>query len=48
MNYNGCKRKFDIKKYCAHVDKIVREAKARAAAAGGAAGGSGAAAGKKK
>ncbi len=25
MNYNGCKRKFDIKKYCEYVNSIVRE-----------------------
>ncbi|GBF93049.1 CPD photolyase [Raphidocelis subcapitata] len=43
MNYAGCKRKFDIAKYCARVDKIVRDA--RAAGGGGSgsgAGGSGA------
>ncbi|GLC37213.1 hypothetical protein PLESTB_000992000 [Pleodorina starrii] len=29
MNYNGCKRKFDIKAYCAYVDRLVGEAKAK-------------------
>jgi hypothetical protein len=43
MNYAGCKRKFDIKRYCARVDGLIREAKAKgmvvpAAAAAGAPG----------
>lgn len=33
MNYNGCKRKFDIKKYCAYVDRLKREAGAGSTAA---------------
>ena len=49
MNYKGCERKFDIKKYCAHVDRLVRDARARGAepprfggaGAGGGAGGGG-------
>ena len=45
MNYNGCKRKFDIDKYVARIDLMVRGVKA--AAAGGAAGGSGAGGSKK-
>lgn len=27
MNYNGCKRKFDIEKYIARVEVAVREAR---------------------
>ncbi|KAI8472372.1 MAG: class II photolyase [Monoraphidium minutum] len=36
MNYNGCKRKFDIAKYCTRIDRLKREAGAggTAAAAG--------------
>lgn len=51
MNYAGCKRKFDIKKYCAYVDKAVSEirAKNRAAPAGaGSTAGPGAAAAAKQ
>ncbi|KAG2438770.1 hypothetical protein HXX76_005312 [Chlamydomonas incerta] len=33
MNYNGCKRKFDIKAYVAYVSKAVAEAKAKGRAA---------------
>ncbi|PNW75594.1 hypothetical protein CHLRE_12g533000v5 [Chlamydomonas reinhardtii] len=48
MNYNGCKRKFDIKAYVAYVSKAVAEAKAKGRAAklpsAAAAGASGAAA----
>lgn len=32
MNYNGCKRKFDIQGYIASVDKRIREEKKAAAA----------------
>ncbi|KAG4403895.1 hypothetical protein GLYMA_01G212300v4 [Glycine max] len=31
MNYAGCKRKFDVDKYIAYVDKLVRELKKRKA-----------------
>ncbi|GIL76978.1 hypothetical protein Vretimale_8581 [Volvox reticuliferus] len=34
MNYNGCKRKFDIKAYCAYVDRLASEAKAKHRAKG--------------
>lgn len=34
MNFNGCKRKFDIDKYCARVDALVHDAKVAAAKAG--------------
>ena len=27
MNYAGCKRKFDIEKYCARVEGLVRAAR---------------------
>lgn len=37
MNYAGCKRKFDIEKYCARVAALVRDAKAAQAAAAAAA-----------
>lgn len=33
MNYEGCKRKFDIEKYCARVTMLVKAAKAENAAA---------------
>ena len=39
MNYNGCKRKFDIEKYCARVDTLVAEAKKAGKAAAAAADG---------
>ncbi|GFR43830.1 hypothetical protein Agub_g4951, partial [Astrephomene gubernaculifera] len=29
MNYAGCKRKFDIKAYCAYVDRLVAEVRAK-------------------
>lgn len=32
MNYNGCKRKFDIAKYVSYVNGVVREAKGGAPA----------------
>jgi len=31
MNYAGCKRKFDVDKYIAYVNKLVRELKKRKA-----------------
>jgi hypothetical protein len=51
MNYNGCKRKFDIPRYCARVDGLIRDSKARGVvppAAANAGGGGGAAAGAAK
>lgn len=38
MNYNGCKRKFDIEKYCARVAEMVKRAKAEAQSKAAAAG----------
>lgn len=34
MNYAGCKRKFDIAKYVANTNRMVRDVKAAGAAAG--------------
>lgn len=31
MNYAGCKRKFDVDKYIAYVNKLVRDLKKRKA-----------------
>ena len=28
MNFNGCKRKFDVDKYCARIAALVKELKA--------------------